>query len=305
MRPDGGCVLTIGNFDGVHRGHQALLQSLSALARRHDLPCTLLTFEPHPAEVLYPQQAPARLTRFREKMHALRGEQIDRVVCARFDSALAGMEPRRFIDEVLVSCLGVKHLLVGDDFRFGQGGRGDHTTLSGAAREGCFALSRLDTVSRDEHRVSSTRIREQLAAGDLRGAAHLLGRPYTLCGRVSRGQRLGRTIGFPTANLPLRRDASPLSGVFAVSLLGADGGQLHGVANVGRRPTVGGTEERVEVHVFDFDGDLYGREFQVLFHARLRPERRFEGIEALKAQIARDAQAARAIHAGAGRMAHG
>jgi riboflavin kinase/FMN adenylyltransferase len=235
-------------------------------------------------------------------MHALRREPLDRVVCARFDTALARMSPQQFIDDVLVSRLRVKHLLVGDDFRFGHDGRGDHSTLREAARDGRFALTRLDTVSCDDHRVSSTRIRALLAAGELNAAAGLLGRPYALCGRVSHGQRLGRTIGFPTANLPLRRRVSPLNGVFAVSMLSADGHRLPGVANVGRRPTVGGTEDRVEVHVFDFDGDLYGREFQVLFHARLRPEMRFDGLDALKEQIGRDAQAARAVHARAGRV---
>jgi riboflavin kinase/FMN adenylyltransferase len=295
--PAGGCVLTIGNFDGVHRGHQALLERLAALAASLRLPAVMLTFEPHPVELLAPQRAPARLTRFREKMDVLAGQPLDRVVCARFDRAFAATSARGFIDDVLCARLGVRHLLIGDDFRFGCGGEGNFETLLVAARAGRFALTRVDTVRHDGARVSSTRVRELLACGEFGAAAQLLGRPYTLCGRVAPGQRIGRSIGFPTANIALRRNASPLSGVYAVTAHDGAGTALRAVANVGRRPTLGGSEARLEVHVLDFDGDLYGRELRVRFHRRLRPEQRFAGLDELKAQIARDVSAARAVHA--------
>lgn len=303
-RPDGGCVLTIGNFDGVHRGHQVLLGRLAELAARAGLPAALLTFEPHPAELLAPARAPVRLTRLREKLLLLREQPLERVICARFDAALAHTPAQRFIDDVLVRRLGVRHLLVGDDFRFGHGGSGDFALLHAAADAGRFALTRLATVRGDGARVSSTRIRQLLMAGRLDAAAALLGRPFSLCGRVAHGQRLGRTLGFPTANLPLRRSGVPLSGVYAVTLHGV-GLALEGVANVGRRPTVGGTEERVEVHAFDFCGDLYGRELRVVFHQRLRTEQRFDGLDALTAQIARDVAAAREVHAARARARSG
>jgi len=294
-RPEDGCALTIGNFDGVHRGHAALLARLDDEARARRLPPVLLTFEPHPVEVLAPRQAPPRLTPFRQKVALLAGYPLQRVVCARFDRGLAAMPPDAFIREVLCGRLAVRHLLVGDDFRFGHRGAGDFQTLRAAANAGHFTLSRLDTRHDGGERISSTRVRGCLAAGDLRGAAALLGRPFSVCGRVAHGQRLGRRIGFPTANFPVRRGTAPLAGVFAVHLDDDAGGRLEGVANVGRRPTVGGAEERVEVHVLDFDGDLYGRHFEVRFLERLREERRFENLEALKAQIARDVEAGRAV----------
>ena len=302
--PHGGCALTIGNFDGVHRGHAALLAQLVAAARERSLAPALLTFEPHPVELLAPERAPARLTDFRQKISLLARHALDRVVCARFDRRLAAMSADDFIHDVLVRRLGVRHLLVGDDFRFGHRGGGDFATLRAAADAGHFTLSRLDTQHDGARRISSTRVRECLAAGDLSGAAALLGRPYSLCGRVAHGQRLGRRIGFPTANLPLRRGRAALAGVYAVHLLDGGGTRLEGVANVGRRPTVDGTEERVEVHVLDFDGDLYGRLCEVRFLARLREEQRFAGLDALRAQIARDVEAGRRVlaahRAGAG-----
>ena len=222
-KPGAGCALTIGNFDGVHRGHQALLERLARLARELAVPAAILTFEPHPVELLAPERAPARLTRFREKISALAGQPLDRVICARFDRALASMTPQGFIDDVLCARLGVRHLLIGDDFRFGCGGTGDFDTLSAAARAGRFALTRVDTVRDAGERVSSTRVRDLLARGDLPGAAQLLGRPYAVCGRVSRGQQIGRSIGFPTANIALRRNASPLAGVYVVTVTSAKG----------------------------------------------------------------------------------
>jgi len=294
--PARGCALTIGNFDGVHRGHQALLARLAVLARELAVPAAMLTFEPHPVELLAPQRAPARLTRFREKMRVLAAQPIEQVICVRFDRAFSSMTPQTFIDDVLCSRLGVRHLLIGDDFRFGCGGEGSFQTLLAAARAGRFQVTRVDTVLHAGARVSSTRIRDLLARGDLSAAAQLLGRRYAVCGRVSRGQRIGRSIGFPTANIALRRNASPLAGVYAVTAHDAAGAVLRGVANVGRRPTVGASETRVEVHLLDFDGDLYGRELRVCFHRLLRAEQRFPGLAALSEQIARDVAAARAVH---------
>ena len=277
-----------------------MLAQLSDIASEQGLPARLLTFEPHPVELLATDRAPARLTRFREKVAVLTEQPLDGVVAAHFHRRLADMAPQDFIDQVLVGRLGVRHLLVGDDFRFGRGGEGDFATLMAAAGSGRFGLSRMDTQRDGGERISSTRVRQCLAAGDLDTAATLLGRPYSVCARVNHGQRLGRTIGFPTANLPLRRRVSPVSGVYAVSVRRASGTVLQGVANVGRRPTVNGSGERLEVHLFDFEGDLYGEALEVCFLAHLRPEQRFDGLDALKAQIARDAEAARAIHAATG-----
>jgi riboflavin kinase/FMN adenylyltransferase len=292
-----GCVLTIGNFDGVHLGHQALLRQLAELAGVHRLPSVLLTFEPHPIEVLTPAQAPPRLTRFQEKMLVLHTQPIDHVVCMPFNESLAAMSPGQFIDEVLCRVLRVQHLLVGDDFQFGHRGAGNFSTLQDAADAGRFALSRIETVSERSVRVSSTRVRELIAQGELSDAAVLLGRAVSVCGRVAYGQQLGRTIGFPTANFALRRIRCALSGVYAVTMCDAAGRALAGVANVGTRPTVNGTQSRVEVHVLDFSDDLYGQAFQVQFHQQIRPEQRFDGLDALQAQIGRDVEAARAVHA--------
>ena len=291
-----GCVLTIGNFDGVHLGHQALLRQLAALADAHNLPSVLLTFEPHPIEVLAPLQAPPRLTRFREKMAVLLTQPIDHVVCMPFDPKLAAMSAEQFIDEVLCGVLHVQHLLVGDDFHFGHRGAGDFRTLQNAAEAGRFAVSRIGTINDRSARISSTRVRELIAQGELSRASALLGRAVSVCGRVAFGQQLGRKIGFPTANFALRRIRCALSGVYAVTMHGAAQRALEGVANVGMRPTVNGTQNRVEVHALDFSGDLYGQAFKIEFHQQIRSEQRFDSLDALKAQIARDVEAARDVH---------
>ena len=291
-----GCVLTIGNFDGVHLGHQGLLRQLADLADLHRLPSVLLTFEPHAIEFFTPAKAPPRLTRFREKMAVLHTQPIDHVVCMPFDSTVAAMSPQEFINEILCGVLQVRHLLVGDDFQFGHRGAGNFGTLLEAADAGRFTVSRIDTINDHSTRVSSSRVRELIAQGDLRAASSLLGRAVSICGRVGYGQQLGRTIGFPTANFALRRLRCALSGVYAVTMHGATGCVLEGVANVGARPTVNGTQSRVEVHALDFSGDLYGQPFEVEFHQQIRAEQRFDGLDALKTQIALDVEAARAVH---------
>ena len=289
-----GCVATIGNFDGVHLGHQAVLGQLAEKAGQLGLPTTVVTFEPHPQEWFFPDRAPPRLTRLREKLTALRRYSVDRVLVLRFDARLAAMEAAAFVERILVRGLGVRHLVVGDDFRFGRNRAGDFAFLRAMGARHGFDVVAMHSFRIDGERVSSTRIREALAAGDMDTAEKLLGRPYRMCGRVAHGDRRGRGIGFPTANLHLHRRASPVLGVFAVEVFGVPGEPVPGVANVGVRPTVDGTCALLEVHLLDFAGDLYGRYVQVDFLHKLRDERRFASFEALRAQIRRDVEAARA-----------
>jgi len=288
-----GCVATIGNFDGVHLGHQAVLGQLAEKAASMCLPTTVITFEPQPQEYFSHGVIPPRLTRFREKLKALRRFSVDRVLCLAFNRALAEMEAETFIRDVLVDGLGLRYLVVGDDFRFGRGRRGDFAMLQRAGKEHGFDVVHMHTFSIDGERVSSTRIREALQSGNLSLAEQMLGRPYRMCGRVAHGNKLGRTIGFPTANIFLHRKKTPVEGVFAVEMFGIEGEPVSGVANVGSRPTVDGTRSLLEVHLFDYSADLYGSYVHVDFLHRIREERRFESFDALKTQILRDAEEAR------------
>lgn len=287
-----GCVATIGNFDGVHLGHQAILRQLADQAAIMGLPAVAITFEPHPQEYFSPATAPVRLTRLREKLVALQGHGVDRVLCLEFDRRLAVMTAQAFIQEILVEKLGIRYLVVGDDFRFGRNREGDFALLQQAGSRYGFQVASTHTYSVDGQRVSSTRVREALACGDLEQASRLLGRPYAICGRVVHGEKLGRTLGFPTANIHLHWKKAPLSGVYAV-VLHKGGDAIAGVANIGRRPTVAGTRDQLEVFLFDFNQDIYGRQVQVDFLTFLRPEQRFESLEALRLQIQQDAQKAR------------
>jgi riboflavin kinase/FMN adenylyltransferase len=289
LRPEHrNCFATIGNFDGVHIGHQAIFQSLKARAHGLSAPTTAIVFEPQPSEYFAPETAPARLTRLREKLGALDRADVDWVQCLRFDRAFSSLTPDEFVRQVLVEGLGVRYLAVGDDFRFGAGRQGDFAVLQAAGRRYGFEVQDTPTVQLDGRRVSSTWVREALAAADFDLATRLLGRRYSICGRVALGQRLGRKLGFPTANLALHRRISPLQGVFAVTVHGAGLSGHPGVANVGRRPTVGGVVPQLEVHLLTFEGDLYGQHLDVRFHHRIRPERRFESLDALRDQIQRD-----------------
>ena len=288
-----GCAATIGSFDGLHLGHQAVLAQLANQAANRRLPATLVTFEPQPREYFMPDAAPPRLTRFREKLELLRDYGVDRVVCLRFNDYLASLTADAFIQTVLLDGLDVKYLVVGDDFRFGSKRNGDFSLLVQAGQGNGFPVVNMHTISAGNSRVSSTRIRESLCAGDLAGAEALLGRPYRMSGRVAHGDKRGRTIGFPTANIFLHRTAVPVEGVFAVELTGIDEQPLPGVANVGNRPTVDGTRSLLEVHLFDFDRDIYGRHVQVGFLQKLRAERKFTSFEKLKEQILLDAGRAR------------
>ena len=289
-----GCVASIGNYDGVHLGHQAVLQSLREKGRELGLPVALVLFEPTPQEYFARSAPPARLTRFREKWPLLEAAGVERVVCLRFDKALAELEAEDFIRQVLVQGLGVKHLTVGDDFRFGRGRRGDFALLKHAGQTQGFEVEDTASLLQDGERVSSSRIRALLIEGDMAGAARLLGRPFSLSGHVMHGERLGRTLGFHTANLALARKTSPLSGIFAARVHGVGEGVRDAAAYVGRRPAVGGVKLVLEVHLLDFTGDLYGRQLKVEFLERLREDRHFDSLDALKAQMQEDVQAARA-----------
>lgn len=298
LRPrHGGCVATIGNFDGVHLGHQAVLGQLAERAGELGLPTAVVTFEPQPREFFTHGDTPPRLTRFREKMQALRRFSVDRVVCLRFNATLAAMPAAEFIERLLVQGLAVRYLVVGDDFRFGAARAGDFAMLRAAGDAHGFHVTSMHSFNIDGARVSSTRIRTALAVGDLEEAEKLLGRLYRMCGRVAHGDERGRQLGFPTANIHLHRKSSPLRGVYAVEVFGLERAPLAGVANVGTRPTVGGVRSQLEVHLLDFDGDLYGRYLHVDFLHKLRDERRFESLDALRAQIRQDVVVARAFNA--------
>jgi riboflavin kinase/FMN adenylyltransferase len=285
QRARGRCALTIGNFDGVHRGHRALIDRVTAKAREAKLVPTILTFEPHPREFFTPDAAPARITRLRDKLALLEQAGVEHVHVARFDARFAALAAERFIEDVLVRGLGTRWLLVGRDFRFGARRSGDFATLQGHG----FTVESMPDVEFDGKRVSSSAVRAALKAGDLRGAERLLGHPYTISGRVAHGAKLGRGLGFPTANIVLRRPP-PIAGIFVVEVdrLG------RGVASVGKRPTVNPVAiPLLEVHLFDHDEDLYGEHLRVRFLEKLRDEEKYDGLPALQAAIARDARQAK------------
>ncbi|MEK7207204.1 MAG: bifunctional riboflavin kinase/FAD synthetase [Pseudomonadota bacterium] len=285
-----GCVATIGNFDGVHLGHQAVIGQLAEKAEELGLPTQVILFEPQPQEFFHPKTAVPRLMRLREKLQALRRYSVGRVLCLRFNARFATMEPEDFIQHILVERLGVRYLVVGDDFHFGNKRRGDFDMLAAAGRQHGFQVVNMHTVAIDGERVSSTRIRAALAQADLALAEKLLGRPYRMCGRVAHGDKLGRTLGFPTANIHLHRKVTPIKGVFAVEVFGLNNEPRAGAANIGTRPTVGGTRTLLEVHLLDFNENIYGAYVQVNFLHKLREELRFETIEELKQWIHKDVE---------------
>lgn len=287
-----GCVLTIGKFDGVHLGHQAVLANVCREAEARQLPATVMVFEPQPEEFFAPQRAPARLSRLRDKYNELRRIGIDRLLCMRFDQHFASWPAEAFIRELLVERLGVKFLVVGDDFRFGQGRQGDFAMLLAAGKQYGFEVVSTQSFRLEDCRISSSAVRDALKQGDLASAQMMLGRPYSIAGKVVHGQKKGRTIGFPTANVLLKRCVSPVSGVFAVTVNSAFG-QFFGVANIGTRPTVDGVKPLLEVHIFDFDQHLYGQQIEVVLGKKLRDEHKFDSFEHLKKQIEIDVQQAR------------
>ncbi len=283
--------LTIGNFDGVHRGHQAMLARLIEAADDLALPPAVLTFDPHPREFFTPESAPPRLSSLRAKLEYFAAHGVERVHIARFDRRMASLAPESFIEDVLVRRLGVRWLLVGEDFRFGKGRSGDLGSLRAAATT--FSVEAMRTVVAEGERASSSAVRHALEAGRLAHAEALLGRPFTIGGKIAHGAKLGRNLGFPTANLRLRRKA-PLSGVFAVRVHGLDASPHAGVASVGVRPTVADAgEPLLEVFILDFDEAIYGRRVVVEFLHKLREEVRYPDLDALTLQIRADVAQAR------------
>ena len=297
----GAHALTIGNFDGVHLGHQAMLERVVEQARALGVESSALTFEPHPREFFAPDAAPARLSRPREKLELIAATGIEHVHVARFDAHFASLDPERFVTQVLVRGLRVAWLLVGCDFRYGARRAGDFETLERAARQHGFALESMPEVKLGGERISSSAVREALLAADFRHAERLLGRPYALSGRVAHGAKLGRKLGFATANLMLPR-RPPLAGIYVVEACGADASDgarwLPGVASVGRRPTVNEVAvPLLEVHLFDFAEELYGRHLRVRFIERLRDEAKYPDLSTLRAAIARDVAQAKEFFA--------
>jgi len=289
-----GCVATIGNFDGVHAGHQAILKRMRAHSARLGLPGCVVIFEPQPREYFAPNAAPPRLTRLREKLALLEQQGVDRVLCLAFNRRLRELSAEQFVQQVLIDGMGVKHLEVGDDFRFGCDRSGDFNFLVASGSRHGFSVEAATTVAEDGERVSSTRLREVLGEGDFPLAERLLGRPFSITGRVLHGQKLGRQLGAPTANVQLKRLRAPIRGVFLVTAE-VRGKTYPGVANIGSRPTVEGDgRPHLEVHLLDFAGDLYGERMTVMFHEKLRDEERFDSLDALKTAIQADFTAARA-----------
>jgi riboflavin kinase/FMN adenylyltransferase len=285
--------LTIGNFDGVHLGHQAMLTRLKDAAKRLGLPACVMTFEPHPREFFAPDQAPARLTSLREKLKYLIQAEVDCIHVCRFNYDFARINPEQFITRTLNQELSVRWLLVGDDFRFGARRAGDFAMLQAHSAANGFSVEVMPSVTIDNQRISSTAIRQALATGDLNMAEELLGRPYSISGRVIDGDKLGKQIGFPTANIQLKYNHPPLSGIFVVAVRGAIQSSpatiLPGVASLGVRPTIHKNGKPVlEVHLFDFSQDIYGQHLQVDFLHKLRDEEKYADIDTLIVQIKKD-----------------
>ncbi|MDR9432358.1 MAG: bifunctional riboflavin kinase/FAD synthetase [Spiribacter sp.] len=286
------CVATIGNFDGIHRGHQAVIEALHAAGKRLGLPTTVVIFEPQPREFFTPDRAPGRITQLRDKLRVLASLGVERTVCLRFDRRRAEQSADDFIQSFILDGLGVRFLMVGDDFRFGHRRAGDFARLDAASKAHGFELERMPTLTFGDDRISSTRVRDALERGDLDGANALLGRRLRISGRVVRGEALGRVLGWPTANLRFACQPPPMRGVFNVAVHGL-GEVRPGVASLGTRPTVNGVETLLETYLIDFSGNLYGQYIEVELLERQRGEEHFDGLEALKSQIAADVAAAR------------
>ncbi|MEB4593428.1 bifunctional riboflavin kinase/FAD synthetase [Candidatus Thiothrix sp. Deng01] len=290
---DPGCVATIGNFDGLHKGHQAVIQHVEWKAQALGLPATVISFEPLPIE-LFRSPPPPRIYALRDKLRLLNGMNVDRFVCLRFNRRLASMEAEDFVQHVLLDGLKVRYLVVGDDFRFGKGRCGDYRLLQQMGAEQGMQVVDTPTFLHDDERVSSTRIRLALSTGELELAAQLLGKPYRISGRVRHGDKRGRTLGFPTLNMRVPQHVALRRGVYAVQVYGLETHPVTGVANLGARPTVHGLENRLEAHLFGFDRQVYGQHICVEPVAFIRDEMKFASLDELKAQIAQDAAQARA-----------
>jgi len=291
---DHGCVLTIGNFDGVHKGHQKVIESLVSKAKALNCDPVVLVFEPQPQEVFAPESAPARLCRLRDKYNLLADLGVKRLICINFTFAFAGQSPEQFIETLLVEKLGIKHLIVGDDFHFGKNRAGNYQMLRQAGKAFGFDVSDTSSCKMLDCRVSSTAIRHALNENDFDQVALMLGRPYSISGKVFHGDKRGRKLGFPTANVLLKRKKSPLNGVFAVKVLTAQG-QFDGVANIGDRPTINGIRQQLEVNLFDFNSNIYGQTIEVIVKNKLREVIKFDNLEALTTQILKDVEQAKAF----------
>jgi riboflavin kinase/FMN adenylyltransferase len=294
-----GCVLTLGNFDGVHRGHQALLERLFSASRLLQCPSQVIIFEPQPNEYFHREKKIPRLMRLREKIQALDELGVDSLLVVKFNKAFAQVSAEAFVVEYLVQRLAVKHIIVGDDLRFGFERGGDFDLLCALGEQHGFTVEKMPTFDREGERVSSTLVRKALEQGDLDRAQVLLGHRYAFSGRVVHGDKIGREIGFPTANIHLHRLYPPLEGVFAVLVYGLGPQPIKGAANVGSRPTVGGKKIMLEVYLFDFNETIYGRSVRVEFVKKLRDEEKFETVEAMRLQIEKDVQWAQLVLTGA------
>jgi len=287
--------LTIGNFDGVHLGHQAMLRRLREAATALGVPACVMTFEPHPREFFAPDQAPTRLTSLREKLELLQRQRVDQVYICRFNFDFARVSAQGFIQNILKERLGVRWLLVGDDFRFGARRAGDSGMLRAASRTLGFDVAEMPSVDVAGLRVSSTAIRDSLAEGRIAQAARLLGRPYSISGRVVRGDQIGRTLGFPTANVQMKHNRPPLAGIFVAQMEGLPEGPRAGAASLGVRPTIAGSGRPVlEIHLLDFAREIYGQHVRIAFLERLREERKYADLVALTRQISLDVEQTRA-----------
>lgn len=289
-----GCVLTIGKFDGVHLGHRAVISQVVEKAKELGLPSTVMVFEPQPEELFTPEHAPARLSLLRDKYTQLKALGIDRLLCVSFDRHFAAFSATEFVEGLLVDKLGIKYLVVGDDFRFGKGRVGGFDTLVEEGAKCHFDVVSTQSFRLEDCRISSTAVREALSNDDFALAQQMLGRPFAIAGKVLHGEKRGRTIGFPTANVLLKRCKAPVNGVFAVTVTVA--GKKHsGVANIGHRPTVNGQRSQLEVHIFDFNDDLYGQFISVVLVSKIRKEMKFDSFELLHQQIQKDALTARTL----------
>ncbi|MDH3608265.1 MAG: bifunctional riboflavin kinase/FAD synthetase [Gammaproteobacteria bacterium] len=287
-----GAVATIGNFDGVHLGHQVVINKITQQSKELNLPSMVIAFEPSAKEFFFGQDAPARLTNFREKFSLIDKFGIDQFICLNFNRELSSMPAETFIKKILVDTLHIKHLTVGDNFRFGKDRKGDFELLQNFAGKLDYQVEDTDSFVNDGKRVSSTLIRKFLKTGELDKAKSMLGREYFMSGRVIHGDKKGRTIGFPTANIPVKRRICAVNGVFAVNVSMNDGSEYQGVANIGHRPTVAGTCTQLEVHIFNFSKEIYGNLLKITFCKKLRDEKKFDSFEELKKQIEQDSKSA-------------
>ncbi|EEX50971.1 bifunctional riboflavin kinase/FMN adenylyltransferase [Pasteurella dagmatis] len=290
-----GCALTIGNFDGVHLGHQAILKHLRKKANELNLPVIVMLFEPQPREYFTGEDIPARLMRLRDKLHALAKAGVDYVLCIRFNQYFAELSAEKFIEDWLVNKLRVRFLSIGDDFRFGAKRQGDFSLLQQAGERLGFQVENNRSYCFHNLRISSTAIREALANDDLSLASKMLGKPYSILGRVAHGNKLGRTIGFPTANIPLHRQVNPVKGVYVIKVRLKTGEMFHGVANIGNRPTINGIVQLLEAHLFDFQRDIYGQCIEIELCHKIRNEQKFASFDELKQQILKDVEFAKAF----------